>query len=510
MSKAKSIVITVFISVLIAVAAFFAVISFDCGETKRLNSVASSIHLGADFSGYAYTTIYPKGVITAEEYNLLDDEAQKGYQQVGGLYADKEKYDNLEDLKSKVASDAAILNERFGQKGYSSYSVAVEDGVSVKISVPTNYTYAAYKQYDQTSMSTDLTAAQASLASMVADGQLTLRTTDTSITLTGSDNTTQTYVPRADDLTDTAKVNGSKTYSIAGGDDVSEYFSGISSRTFGSTSVISFSFTKEGQEKFSAVTTRAASSSSKIIYFFVGDTQLVSFSCESTVNQSTLDLQAESRSVAENSAITLNSAVKGKTLSVDYSSVSEVITSGAAGGEYAALFTLIASVVVLAALVVVSIVFYKKLGIVNSLSAVIMALIEIYAIYLLNIQLTFAVLIASFVGLALLMVANAVVFAEVRRLVATGRTMQASVKEAYKNVLMTVTDIHIVAIVVAILFAAIGAGEVAACGLLMVIATVASYVLYWFTRLMWYVISSPVRDKFAFAGLKRVVYDDED
>ena len=107
------------------------------------------------------------------------------------------------------------------------------------------------------------------------------------------------------------------------------------------------------------------------------------------------------------------------------------------------------------------------------------------------------------------MVSNGVVFTEVKRLVATGRTIQASVKEAYKNVLMTVTDMHIVLVVVSILLAAVGVGEVAACGLIMVVASVASYVLYWFTRLMWYVLSAPVRDKFAFAGLKRVVYEDD-
>ena len=87
--------------------------------------------------------------------------------------------------------------------------------------------------------------------------------------------------------------------------------------------------------------------------------------------------------------------------------------------------------------------------------------------------------------------------------------MQASVKEAYKKVLMTVTDMHIVLVIVAILLATVGVGEVAACGLISVIGVVASYVLYWFTRFMWYTASSPVKDKFRFAGLKRVVYEDD-
>lgn len=154
MSKAKSVVITVILALAVAVAAFFAAVSFPvANNVKRLNSIASNIHLGADYSGYAYTTIYPEGVMTAKEYALLEADEQSEYAPVGSLYVNKEKHPDAEALKKSVAADADSLNKRFGQKGYSSYSVAVEDGVSVKISVPTNYTYAAYKGHDEVSKS---------------------------------------------------------------------------------------------------------------------------------------------------------------------------------------------------------------------------------------------------------------------------------------------------------------------------------------------------------------------
>lgn len=514
MGKVKSTVITVILAVLMAVAAFFAFISFPVGKVNRLNSIASSIHLGADYSGYAYTTVCPKGVLTAEEYNLLDDKDEDGnakedkYTESGSFYVEKEKHENIEALKKQVKEDASVLNARFGKKGYSSYFVAVEDGLALKISVPTNYTYAAYKGYDTTSASTELNNATAAFTSMIADGSLTLRTTDSTITIS-SDGGDQTYVPREDDLTDTALVSGSKTYLLTGNDDASEYFKNISARSFGTQATISFDLTKEGRAKFSSVTTRAASSSSQVIYFFLGDTQVLSFNCTATVDQSTLTLSSDGITSAENAAITLNSAIHGEVMKTDYNAVSEVLTSTAAGGENAALFALIASLVILVALVVLSVVFFKKLGAVNAMMAVIMALVEVYALHLLSIQVTFAVILASLLGLAILMVANAIVFAEVKRLVATGRTIQASVKEAYKNVLTAVTDIHIVLVVAALLFATVAVGELAACGLILLIATVASYVLYWFTRFMWYALSSPVRDKFGFAGLKRVVYEDD-
>jgi len=509
MGKVKSTVITVILALLMAVAAFFAFISFPVGKVNRLNSIASTIRLGAQYSGYAYTTVCPKGVLTAEEYNLLDEEDKPSekYTKVGSLYVENEKHSDVGALKEQVKADAAVLNSRLGEKGYSSYSVAVEDGLAIKISVPTNFTYAAYKGYDATVRSTEMNAATAALTNLVADGRFSLRTTDSTITI-ASDGGDQTFNPREDDLTDKALVDGAKTYSLTS-DDAAEYFSKVSSRNFGAQAAITFDFTKEGRGKFSTVTTYAASSSSKIIYFFVGDTQVLSFKCESTVDQPSLSLQSENSATAENAAITINSAIHNEILQADYNEVSEVLTSSATGGENAALFALIASLLVLVALIVLSIVFFKKLGIVNAMMAILMALVEVYALQLLSIQVTFAVILASLLGLALLMVSNAIVFAEVKRLVATGRTIQASVKEAYKNVLMAVSDIHIVLVVAALLFATVAVGELAACGLIMLIATVASYVLYWFTRFMWYVLSSPVRDKFGFAGLKRVVYEDD-
>ncbi len=512
MSKVKSVIITVLLALAIAVAAFFAVISFPvANNVKRLNSIASNIHLGADLSGYAYTTVYPEGVITAKEYGILADNA--GYSKVGGLYYDTAKYEDLAQLKKDVASDAESLNKRFGQKGYSSYSVAVEDGVSIKISVPTNFSYAAYKGNDGNAKTSAVSVADAALSSLTAYGELTLRTTDTSISLKDSNNNPITYDSTKrgkDKWVDIAKTSdGSKTYSLANGDREADYFKSITSSTVGSVSRITFNFTKEGRTKFKELTTRASSSSSQTIYFCVGDRILVSFSCTSVINDKSLVLQANDINTAENAAITMNSAACGGALKLIYQDYEAARTTQAAGGENAALMMFIASVLVLAGLCAFLIVRYKKLGAVVSAVAVVFALVIVYALFLLNIQVTFAVILTSLLLLGLFVVGNAVAFAEIKRLTESGRTMQASVKEGYKNVLMTVTDMHIVLVVVAILLAAVGVGEVAACGLISVIGVVASYVLYWFTRFMWYAASSPVKDKFRFAGLKRVVYEDD-
>lgn len=512
MSKAKSVVITVILAIAVAVAAFFAVISFPvANNVKRLNSIASNIRLGAEFSGYAYTTVYPEGVLTAEEYSVIEEADKPDYEKVGGLYVDKETHPDLDQLKADVAADAAILNKRFGQKGYSSYSVAVEDGVSIKISVPTSFSRAAYMYNDDDTRSSALSVANAALKSISAYGELTLRTSDTSISMKDEDGNSITYdvtKKGKDKWVEKAQVNNANTYSLADGDNVAEYFKSITSRTVGSNAIITFNLTKEGREKFYELTTRAASSSSQTIYFFVGETQLVSFSCETAVNQKSLSLQASDAATAQNSAITMNSVINGSALKLEYKEVDNGIAGTAVGGENASLFAFIACLLVLVGLIVLLCVKYKKLGAVTSFVAVIFSLVELYALYLLNIQVTFAVLVVSMLCLALFVISNALVFAEVKRLTDGGRVIQAAVKDAYKNLIMTVTDLHIVLVAVAILLATVGVGEVAACGLIAVIGVVASYVLYWFNRFMWYVESSPEKDKFRFAGIKRVFEDD--
>ncbi len=517
MSKAKSIVITTLLAIAIFVAAFFAAVSFPVNNNRGyLNSIASNIHLGADFSGYAYTTVYPEGVKTAQDYNLLEDKDKEGYEKCGGLYVEKEAHPDLDELKASVASDAKILNKRFGQKAYSSYSVAVEDGISIKISVPTNFTLASYKGRDAENRSTDLSNAQNSLATLTAYGPLTLRTTDTSITMTDSsgkeytDNLDNPNKGR-DEWTDVAKISGSATYSVAYGfdEDMSTYFKSITAQKRGSIAVITFKFTESGRKMFKEVTTRVASSSSQILYFFVGENAVVSFpDCKSAYDEASLSLRSQTIGTAQDSAITLNSAITNQ-LTLKYDTNITIATSTAAYGENAAVLAFVACVLVLLGVAVLLTVKYKKLGLVASLIAFVFGLVELYALCLLSIQVTIGVLITCFVTLMLFLMSNVALFSEVRRLTQSGRTMQASVKEAYKKSIMTVTDLHIVLVAVAILLAAICAGEVAACGLIAVIGVVASYVLYWFTRFMWFVTSSSSKDKFKFAGYKRVVHEYE-
>ena len=169
MGKVKSAIITALVVAAILVLSLFATISCDVPGTnnvKRYNSFLSGIHLGGDLTGEAYALLYPEGVISVSDYNLVvndDDEANKEnkeeyigkYTANDGVYVETEKLNNPE-FKASVQKDAKILSDRLKNKGYTAYSVTVEDSYVIKLSVPTGFTYAAYREYDSSSRSESL------------------------------------------------------------------------------------------------------------------------------------------------------------------------------------------------------------------------------------------------------------------------------------------------------------------------------------------------------------------
>ena len=497
MSKVKSAIITALVVIAIIVAAVFGTVSFNVGAAQRYNSIAARIPLGSEFSGCVYTTVYPEGVISANEYDALEEEDKSAYEQHGGVYVSFEEcdYADIASLSAAVAADADILSARLGYRGLTDYSVAVRDDVTIFVALPSGYSYAAYKGSDSAERSEALSAASSSIAYLVADGELTLRTTDSSITTDEDSGTSIDMTRNKDEYTDADILGtGEQTYPfVSANEDISSYFSSVTAYAFGGSNVLSFNLTEYGRERMSYVSTLAASSESQTIYVCVGDTQVLS-----------------TLSAAKDSATVLNSVVGGNALSVAYNTPDSVSSSTATGGENAALMAFIASIVVLAALCAAAVIKYKKLGGVLAISFVILALAMLYTLFLLSIQVTFEVLAVCAGALILLAAANLVVLGEVRAQCKTGKTMQAAVKAAYKRTLWSVIDIHVIVLAAAILMAAVCQGAAAACGLILVVGTLVSYVLYWFTRFMWYVLSSPQRNKFAFGGFKREVYGDDE
>ncbi len=489
MGKVKSAIITALLIVAIVVLAFFATVSLNVpgsNGVKRYNSFISGIRLGSELTGEAYAILYPEGVISSSQYNLMvnNDSSEKDtYVAHEGVYVDKEKAG--EELAKSIVTDAEIISKRLGRVGLSSYKVTVENGYTVKISIATDMTASGYNGNNTASRSDSLSLVQHTLVNLSLDGELSLRN--------GNEWATSTSL-----------------FSISV--HVADYFKSIDKFSRGGTEAVRLKLTDEGFTKMNEVLTAQESGTA---YFFVGETSLgLQVELGKALEDKTLYYTPGGARQAADYAVLLSSVADGEILTNSYNddgiNNTSIVAVSPVFGEHSAIFLGVALLVAFIAAIVAMIVKYKKLGLVNALSAIVYALTMIVCALLIDIEITIAGAFVLVFGLALLTFTNAIVFEAVRKVTQTGRTIQASVKSGYKNTLMTVLDLHVLLFVVALIAAIAGVGKVASCGMLLFVAVIASYVLYWFTRFMWYVISSPVRDKFKFCGYAREVLDDED
>ncbi len=495
MGKVKSAIITALVVAAVVILSLFAVISCPLNEVERYNSFVSTIHMGSDLTGEAYALFYPEGVISEAEYKLkIADDANKeegkkesaNYENRGSVYVEKDKIETVEkelDFKSSISDDAKIISARFGEKGYSRYSVSVVDGYVLRVSVPTNFTYSALKGNDDSAREAELTKIGNTVKYLTMGGELDLRN--------GEDDTATTLIP--------LKYHGFATF-----------FKDANYYAMGGNHYVRLNLTDEGYTNLNNI---IGNLSDGTAYFFVGDTCIgLQLKYGEAITNKTLNFQV-GETYAKDYSIILNSVATGNVLSNSYNNDgadTEVIALSPAFGESAVVWLFVLLLLVLVGAVVFSVVKYKKLGLVNALMLLTFSAIMITAIFLTEIQLTVAGAFFIVLGLALITFSNFRVFEAVRKETLTGRTIQASVKTGYKKSLTTILDLHIVILIVSAMLALICTGELAACGLILFIATIASYVLHWFTRFMWFVISSPVKDKFKFCGYKREVIDDED
>lgn len=487
MGKVKSAILTALLVAAVVILSLFATISCPFNEVERYNSFITAINLGGDLTGEAYSMLYPEGVISESEYNLLakgdKEEAEAKYERHGGLYVEKDKLSEDAAFKASVTKDAEILSARFGEKGYSAYSVSVMDDYAIRVSVPTNFNYAEFTGRDSSSAENKKSLIGTTVNYLTKSGELDLRD--------GKDENAKSLIPIKDKFGD--------------------YFKSVAYTAMGGNHYVRFFLTDSGYEKLNLMLSSGSSETKG--YFFIGETCMeLELAFGESLADNTLNFSV-GENYAHDFSIVFNSVVTGNILANDYNdngSDTQIVTLTPSFGEYAFVYLFVILLLVLIGAVVASIIKYKKLGLVNGLMSLIYACIMITAMMLTGVQLTVAGAFIVILGLALLTFTNFRVFEAVRKETQLGRTLQASVKTGYKKTLTTVLDLHVIIVVISLMLALICKGELAACGLILLIASLASYVLYWFTRFMWYVISSPVKDKFKFCGFKREAFDDDE
>ncbi len=169
MSKVKSAICLVLMTLLVAGLCLICFVSFPVSDISTFNSILSMTEKDADlgmayggkddgserYLGGGYSVVYyPEGVISAEEYEATlggkENEADKDkyaqkYGKVGSLYFEKDKI-KLEDGKPNetFAADfqnaAELVTERFERLCKEDIRVSVLDDYTIRVFAPQAYT----------------------------------------------------------------------------------------------------------------------------------------------------------------------------------------------------------------------------------------------------------------------------------------------------------------------------------------------------------------------------------
>ena len=490
MGKKKSAALIVLFTVVLVGLVFMSVASFPVSAVYNYNSLLSMIDLSTDLGGGYTAVYYPEGVISQEEYNALaadyedkKDEADAPenpkdlYHQYGGVYIENESWNSDEEdvteaFRNEFDSAFRALQNRFEQKSYSAYSIKLQDGYTIRVDVP-------YTDEDVTTM----------FDTMAYGGRLTF--TD------GSTNTMEAT---------SEYIKGARVFNTANG--------------YG----VAINFTGEGQKAFSELTSAMVSSSSEdsssgsasaTVYIRMGDNDVVSggVPISAAIDESSFSFSGafSERGSAETIVAVINSALAEENVFDIGLDASRIATFEPTLGVNAALIAAIVFGALIVAMLIVSLVRFKGMGLAHLYGFLTYAVVFVLCLAFIDaVQLSVAGVIAIALSAAVMVFFNWYAFKNIREEFASGKTLTASVKAGYKKSLAFTIDAHIVLLLLSAALCLISTGTMFYAGLILVLGTVISAACTLaVTRFCLYVFLAQPKNKIAFCNLKREETEDE-
>ena len=500
MGKIKSAALIVLFSVVLVGLIFISVASFPLQTPYRFDSLLSTIELGSDLAGGYTAVYYPEGVISQEEYNALAaefDETQGTedatedpadlYYRHGGVYLSVGDVCDAEgkvteSFRSEFDSAFRALERRFEAKSYSAYSIKKQDDYTVRVDVPSPG---------------DGEDVQDMFDKMAYSGSLYFSDSDESVSL------------------------ATKNILMEG---TSEYIKEAGSVAYGNGYAAYIRFTSDGQAEFAEITGSMADSSSdssdsgsssSTLYIYLGANVLTSATVSEALNQDTVYIYNSGSPMTQGEAETLaavvNSALDEENVFELRLDASRIATFGPTLGDNAALIAAVVLGVLIAAMLVVTFVRYKGMGLAHMYGFLTYAVVFVLCLAFIDvIQLSVAGLIAIALSAAVMVFFNWYAFNNIRAEFATGKTLTASVKSGYKKSLAFTIDAHLVLLLLSGAVCLISTGMMFYAGLIFVLGTVISAACTLaVTRFCLHVFLAQPKNKIAFCNLKREETEDE-
>ena len=238
------------------------------------------------------------------------------------------------------------------------------------------------------------------------------------------------------------------------GDMVADAQAATQTDTYGNKEyVVALKLTDEGAKIFGEVTSENIGKNLPIVY----DGETISYP---RVQTAITGGEAQITGMADfEEAETLATQIRIGSLSLQLSELESSVV-GAQLGSQAISSSLKAGAIGLAIVMVFMIVMYAVPGIAASLALAIYTTLVIATLYLFEITLTLPGIAGIILGIGMAVDANVIVFARVREEIATGKSVQTSMKIGFQKAMSAILDGNITTLIASVVLMALGSGTV--------------------------------------------------
>lgn len=238
------------------------------------------------------------------------------------------------------------------------------------------------------------------------------------------------------------------------GDMVEDAQAATQTDTYGNKEyVVSLKLTDEGAKIFGEVTSENIGKNLPIVY----DGETISYP---RVQTAITGGEAQITGMADfEEAETLATQIRIGSLSLQLSELESSVV-GAQLGSQAISSSLKAGAIGLAIVMVFMIVMYAVPGIAASLALAIYTTLVIATLYLFEITLTLPGIAGIILGIGMAVDANVIVFARIREEIATGKSVQTSMKIGFQKAMSAILDGNITTLIASVVLMALGSGTV--------------------------------------------------
>ena len=238
------------------------------------------------------------------------------------------------------------------------------------------------------------------------------------------------------------------------GDMVADAQAATQTDTYGNKEyVVSLKLTDEGAKIFGEVTSENIGKNLPIVY----DGETISYP---RVQTAITGGEAQITGMANyEEAETLATQIRIGSLSLQLTELESSVV-GAQLGSQAISSSLKAGAIGLAVVMVFMIVMYAVPGVAASLALAIYTTLVIATLYLFEITLTLPGIAGIILGIGMAVDANVIVFARIREEIATGKSVQTSMKIGFQKAMSAILDGNITTLIAAVVLMALGSGTV--------------------------------------------------